>query len=135
MKDLKKQKIDLERDANRFIDMNFNHIGLNVIQALDENWAEGILMPEADSEEEQDEINEINYPMWSVLFEAKDNWMGKWLVENYQEIYDKTGLGIIDTDNTELEDYFNPIIFVHGAGYDFMEAHWIPLYNLRFKGV
>ncbi|MEO1530484.1 MAG: hypothetical protein AAFX06_34275 [Planctomycetota bacterium] len=39
----------------------------------------------------------------------------------WQEIED-TGILVIDFDNEML-------LGIHGAGYDFWEAHWIPLYD------
>lgn len=71
----------------------------------------------------EDTLNELrydseNYPMWNTCFE---------LVSESETIINeapKCGFGII----TDLDDDLNTILFVAGAGYDFYEAHWTPLF-------
>lgn len=63
-------------------------------------------------------------PMWGTLWsfgDSCDNW---WLEDHLQEMAD-CGFRIY-----EQEDY-GYIFGIDGAGYDFYEAHWIPLYKVR----
>jgi len=65
-----------------------------------------------------------HYPMWNTLFEAKNKHLGERLEEMVDELYE-IGIGVIESRNS-----LNTMLFINGAGYDFYEAHWIPLYQL-----
>lgn len=66
--------------------------------------------------------NDHNYPMWCTLFEFR--------CEPSEELIglaQAAGFGVIEG----LDD-FNTTLFVAGAGYSFMGAHFIPLYLSYF---
>jgi len=64
-------------------------------------------------------------PMWSYVFAPKEEIDQKWLKECAEII----------TDWCSVIVYYTPeigyYIGINGAGYDFYDAHWIPLYVLR----
>lgn len=78
-----------------------------------------------EAEKEDEVIQEFDesehYPMWSTLFEAKDNFLSRKVAESVDELYE-LGIGVIEHPD------FNSMLFIGGAGYDFYEAHWIPMY-------
>lgn len=64
-------------------------------------------------------------PMWGTLWafgDGIDNW---WLEEGGLQLMADCGFRIY-----EQEDY-EYLFGIDGAGYDFYEAHWIPLYRAR----
>ena len=63
-------------------------------------------------------------PMWGTLWSFGDSCDEYWLERHLQEMAD-CGFRIY-----EQEDY-GYIFGIDGAGYDFYEAHWIPLYKKR----
>ena len=70
-----------------------------------------------------------NYPMWNTVFEARDSYLSKWIEKNVDELYN-IGIGVmLGGDN------FNNMLFISGCGYDFYEAHWIPLYTQLLEWV
>jgi len=77
-------------------------------------------------EQYQNEIEEFwleqeHYPMWGTIFEAKDQFLSEKIIENIDELYE-LGIGVIgDTDD------LNACLFIAGDGYDFYDAHWIPM--------
>ena len=66
-----------------------------------------------------------HYPMWNTMFEARDSWLNDWISDHVDELYE-LGIGVI-----EGEGDLNHMLFFSGCGYDFYEAHWIPLYIAR----
>ena len=83
-----------------------------------------------------DEVREItpgrrdedaNYlPMWGTMWSFGDSADDSWLEEeDGLELMAKCGFRIY-----EQED-FGYLFGIDGAGYSFMEAHWIPLYKAR----
>lgn len=63
-------------------------------------------------------------PMWGVMWAFKNICDEEWLENNLQAVAD-CGFRIY-----ESEDY-GYLIGIDGAGYNFYEAHWIPLYKAR----
>jgi len=65
-------------------------------------------------------------PMWGTMWSFNNNADRMWIAEesNLQQMAD-CGFRIYDQ-----EDY-GYIFGIDGAGYDFYEAHWIPLYKAR----
>ena len=69
--------------------------------------------------------------MWSTIFEAKDNHLAEKIVENSDDLISKAGLTIIDNrHNNEGEYQTGVFIGINGAGYDFYQQHWIPMYKI-----
>ena len=64
------------------------------------------------------------FPMWNTMWAFNDPLDAEWAEEHLEEIK-KCGFRIYDS-----EDY-GIVIGINGAGYDFYEAHWIPLYDAR----
>ena len=63
-------------------------------------------------------------PMWGWLFRPNNNMDEEWIRKNT----DKVGeCGIIVYETEEIGIYLG----INGAGYDFYESHWIPLYLAR----
>lgn len=60
-----------------------------------------------------------NYPMWDTLFEWKHG-SGEYANDDAQA----SGFGVVEGFGD-----FNNMLFVAGAGYDFYESHWIPLFK------
>ena len=82
----------------------------------------------------QDEMNDCWsdkewYPAWGTVFEAKNNFMSNFLVENVDKLYD-IGIGVL-----ESTDDLNACMFIAGAGYNFYDAHWIPLFTEVLKWI
>lgn len=74
----------------------------------------------ADDEEEWPE-----FPMWGTLF-APDEWLDEeWIDENREAVIE---CGFTILENRAMGSL---MLGVNGAGYDFYEAHWIPLYEKR----
>ena len=73
-----------------------------------------------------EEIEEIydTFPMWGTMWsfgESIDEW---WLEENL-ETMKECGFRIYESED------FGYVFGIDGAGYDFYESHWIPLYEAR----
>lgn len=73
--------------------------------------------------------DEDYFPMWSTLWTFGERIDEEWLTGKYgkshlQEVAD-LGFRIYESDD------FGILLGIDGAGYDFYEAHWIPLYKLR----
>lgn len=77
---------------------------------------------------EEEYYNEImdyfyneHYPMWGTVFEAKDSYVNDVVKENIDSLYEIGIVVIYEKGN------LNCMLFINGAGYDFYEAHWIPM--------
>ena len=64
------------------------------------------------------------FPMWATVWHAV-GFQGEWIGRNLDKVAN-CGFEIYEAD--DLEGY---IIGVNGAGYDFYEAHWVPLYEAQ----
>jgi hypothetical protein len=61
---------------------------------------------------------------WGTLFAPNEVLDSEWLIEHATEVAD---LGIYVFES----DFFECLLGIDGGGYDFYEAHWVPLYKLR----
>lgn len=79
------------------------------------------LNPE-DFEVERDDY----FPMWSVMWSFGDNCDDYWLEE-------EDGIRIMSECGFRIYEHeeFGYFFGIDGCGYDFYEAHWLPLYNAR----
>ena len=129
---------------------DFNDIRLDNVQKIFPNWFENALTVEPTNQDLDDsgyipkdmtenEIDEAKNElmdqqreiMWSTLFEAKDNTIKDWILENSDKIINEAGFTIIDLSRENEGEYETGVFLgVNGAGYDFYEAHWIPLYKI-----
>lgn len=72
----------------------------------------------------EEEIEEIydTFPMWGTMWSFGDS-ADEWWLENNLEKMKECGFRIY-----ESEDY-GYVFGIDGAGYDFYESHWLPLYD------
>lgn len=91
-----------------------------------EQWSfEGIMDSEdADDEEDIDTYGSTHEPMWGTWF-IPDGLMAGWILDHKEEVA-KCGFTLI------FDNYYDLFaIGIDGAGYSFMDEHWIPLYRAR----
>ena len=77
---------------------------------------------EAQAEVENEEI----FPMWGTMWSFGESLDNYWL-DNQDGIEQMSQCGFRIFKSEEFGYFFG----IDGAGYDFYEAHWIPLYNKR----
>ena len=76
-------------------------------------------------EADEFEVQRDGYlPMWGTLWSLSDSCDKWWLGENLQAVAN-CGFRIYESEDYEY------LIGIDGAGYDFYESHWIPLYKAR----
>lgn len=73
---------------------------------------------------ETEEYGRVDAPMWGTYFTPNTRLDADWIEANAREIAN-LGFTVIYEDG----ELFG--LGIDGAGYDFYEAHWIPLYRLR----
>ena len=80
------------------------------------------------SREDFEVDKESCFPMWGTMFEPEDidkDWiLGNYCESHLQEVAN-CGFRIYESED------FGILLGIDGAGYDFYESHWIPLYNAR----
>lgn len=64
------------------------------------------------------------FPMWGTMWQFDDLCDSDWIEENLQAMAD-CGFRVYQSYD------FGYFFGIDGAGYDFYEAHWIPLYKAR----
>lgn len=67
---------------------------------------------------------QYDFPMWGTMWTFGDSLDDDWAKENL-EMMEDCGFWVYESD--ELGVFFG----INGAGYDFYESHWIPLYKKR----
>lgn len=89
---------------------------------------EETVMVEVDGEEEEWDIDLIDgidrfsgLPMWNILWRANNLFSYRFILDNLEAVAE-AGFEIYQTE----DDIY---IGINGAGYDFYEAHWLPLYR------
>jgi hypothetical protein len=66
-----------------------------------------------------------DYPAaWGWMFHPDDTTDQRWIKENLQDVED-CGFLVYESDECGI------LLAIDGAGYDFYENHWIPLYKAR----
>lgn len=75
-------------------------------------------------EEEDHDNAEFGLPMWGWLWNPNFSGDEDW-IKNNLEIVKDCGFRIYESDEIGV------MIGIDGAGYDFYDAHWIPLYKAR----
>lgn len=112
-------------DLQQFID-EFKELE-SVEDLTDENWQECeefLSYVENSSEYENykyGDFEDSNYPMWGWVF-ACDSF---WTDSDYMNVDKLHRLGFGVCEDMEGNQY----LFISGAGYDFYDAHWIPLFK------
>jgi hypothetical protein len=69
-------------------------------------------------------VEKLGLPMWGTLWTFGESLDEEWARKNL-EILRQCGFWVYDSDELGI------LIGIDGAGYDFYEAHWIPLYEAR----
>jgi len=82
-----------------------------------EYWIEDVIQEACD---EQAPL----FPMWGYVFVPAYAFEASWF-EDYADDVARCGFTVYETD--EIGVYLG----IQGAGYDFRQAHWLPLYDLR----
>ena len=75
-------------------------------------------------DEDNDDIYREILPMWGWMWQITDICDVEWLEKNFETVA-KCGFRIYESED------FDYLIGIDGCGYDFYEAHWIPLYEAR----
>ncbi|QRV11451.1 hypothetical protein JR311_19780 (plasmid) [Bacillus velezensis] len=65
-----------------------------------------------------------DFPMWGWMWTFKSGLDADWALENLDKM-EECGIWVFRSD--ELGVFFG----INGAGYDFYESHWTPLYKAR----
>lgn len=115
-----------EEVENRF-DRDFSYVHLHLLEKAYPHGElmEHIIYPDNyDFEKEEEAL----YPWWNTLFEANSQFMSELLIEKVNEL-NEIGIHLMQVEET------NAMMFIMGAGYNFYDAHWIPLYRDVFKWV
>lgn len=149
----------LKDEVVKRMDSDFNEIQLENLKTINESWFEDVVTTEpnltdlkdyfgeldkSDMEFEEahdeDEIKEAKDElrrdqeeiMWGTVFEAKSQSLADKILENSDKIISDAGLTIVDMSRSDDEGRYATAVFlgVNGAGYDFYEQHWIPLYRI-----
>lgn len=63
-------------------------------------------------------------PMWGTMFSFKEGLDEDWAIEN-PDLLEEAGICVYDVPSIGL------VFGIDGAGYDFYESHWLPLYEKR----
>lgn len=140
---------EVRTEARILFDQNFNHINFDMLKkAIGEDQMFDYIARPSDkvleasvknnftekeweklSKNEKDEkIQEWydeseHYPMWLTLFEAQDKFLSEKIENDSDGLY-KLGIGVITAT-----DWTNACLFIAGAGYDFYDAHFIPMFE------
>ena len=135
--------------VKRRVNEDFNDIRLENLEKIFPYWFENTITVEPTDEEVLDNYNKSSMTedefeeaknemmdtqrevMWSTLFEAKNKFVAEDIIDNADSIITEAGFTVIDLSR-DNEGEFQTGVFlgVNGMGYDFFEAHWIPLYKI-----
>lgn len=149
----------LKDEVQKRFDSDFNQIQLENLNKVVPEWFEYVITTEpnitdlknyfgehslSDKEFEkkhsEDELDDAKDKlrrdqeeiMWGTVFEAKDQFLADKIRENSEAIIQDAGLTIVDVGDADKDGAYDTALFlgVNGAGYDFYESHWIPLYRI-----
>ena len=131
------------------VNEDFNDIRLENVQRIFPNWYEETLTVEPTDKEvlynynkksmTEDELEDAKMEMmdtqrevmWGTLFEAKNKFVAEDIIDNADSIITDAGFTIIDLSRENEGEYETGVFLgVNGMGYDFFDAHWIPLYKI-----
>jgi len=149
----------LKDEVVKRMDQDFNEVQLENLNKVSPNWFEDVVstdptiidlkdyfgeLDKTDEEFEkahdEDEIDEAKNElldqqreiMWGTVFEAKSQHVADKILEKSDAIINDAGLTIVDVSRSDDEGAYVTGVFlgVNGAGYDFFDSHWIPLYRI-----
>jgi len=131
------------------VNEDFNDIRLENVQKVFPYWFENTLTVEPTDKEVLDNYNKKSMTedefedakmemmdtqrevMWGTLFEAKNKFVAEDIIDNSDAIISDAGFTIIDLSRENEGEYETGVFLgVNGMGYDFFDAHWIPLYKI-----
>ena len=131
------------------VNEDFNDIKLENVQNVFPYWFENTLTVEPTDKEVLDNYNKKSMTedeledakmemmdtqrevMWGTLFEAKDKDVAEDIIDNSDAIISDAGFTIINLSRENEGEYETGVFLgVNGMGYDFFDAHWIPLYKI-----
>ena len=100
----------------------FNAIPMSVIEKLItiSDYTDIIEITPFDEDDTPDDV----LPMWGWMWQMTDMTDREWIENNIDTLKD-CGFRIYESED------FGYLIGIDGAGYDFYEEHWIPLYKAR----
>ena len=135
--------------VKRRVNEDFNDIRLENLEKIFPYWFENTITVEPTDEEVLDNYNKASMTedefeeaknemmdtqrevMWSTLFEAKNKFVAEDIIDNSDAIISDAGFTIIDLSRENEGEYETGVFLgVNGMGYDFFDAHWIPLYKI-----
>lgn len=101
----------------------FENVPMYLIEASmkEDVWTTYMINDENEFEEFTN--NGVYYPMWSTAFYVNASYLSDMIYENKEDI---CKLGFVIMYNEDMYDIY---LGIDGAGYDFYEAHWMPLYD------
>ena len=149
----------LKKNVEGRFDHDFNEIKLENLQSVNQNWFEDVISTEPRMEDIKDHFGESSLSdakfkkqhseseiedakqelmdeqreiMWGTLFEAKDTMLAEKIKENSEALINDAGITIVDMSNSDKADSYQTGVFlgINGAGYDFYEQHWVPMYRI-----
>jgi len=149
----------LKEDVENRFDHDFNSVRLENLNKVKEDWYENVIITEPrlddlkdyfgemkltdaqfkkkhNQDELDDAIQELRDEqaeiMWGTVYEAKDQFLADKILANRDAIINDAGLTIVDLSRDDKEGAYGTAVFlgVNGAGYDFYEQHWVPLYRI-----
>lgn len=113
------KNLTLRKTVEKWVREDINSIPTQMIAKLmqyeSEDWEE-ITISDTEFDEE--------LPMWGTMWQFIYSFDTDWLEEHIEEV-SSCGFRIFKSKN------FGYFFGIDGAGYDFYEAHWIPLYLAR----
>jgi hypothetical protein len=128
--------IEIEDKARWLFRDRTDPIPLTLLERAYPDLFENVVYPECPDCESRDtecptchgenpgDSDEPLYPMWGTVFHINDAFLASWVRKNSWRLHEECSLYFFD----DLEDFEGPLLFVVGAGYDFYESHWIPLF-------
>lgn len=118
---------ETKREAARAWVKGFNAIPMSVIEKLwkASDYCDFAEITPHDEDEEFDDV----FPMWGTMWTfgepIDEEWLdGEYLGSHLKEMA-QCGFRIYESED------FGHVFGIDGAGYDFYEEHWIPLYDAR----
>lgn len=141
---------DVRAEATRLFHYNFNDLSFDLFQkamSVDNKTIDELIISPSDDviektardlettrdwdrmtlyqkEDAQSDAMADHYPCWSTIFETKDSFLSDKIIENIDKLYD-LGIGVI-----AATDHTFACLFIAGAGYDFYDVHWIPMFEM-----
>lgn len=149
----------LKEQVEKRFNNDFNSVRLENLNKINQNWFEDVVTTEPrmddikdyfgesrltnakfnknhTEDEIEDAKNELldqqREVMWGTIFEASDEFVAKKILDNSDAVINDAGFTIIDVSRSNDEGAYTTGVFlgVNGAGYDFYEQHWVPLYRI-----